>query len=84
MGDATGEDGVSEVERAEHIARSIVGWPDCRCGASDYRHVRTDGLIRWIEPTGALMPKRIMYCRHRELARQLLLAYRRGRRDGKA
>ena len=71
-------------ERFEWMAKSFVGWPDCRCGASDYRVVKTEPSVTWVEPNGTVMPKRNLYCRHRRIELALIRAYRSGREAARA
>ena len=71
------------VKKYRWMAQAFVGWPDCACGASDYRVVRTEGLVQWVEPTGVIVPER-KWCRHRPIELALLRAYRAGRKAAHA
>lgn len=67
-------------KQLDQKARTLVGWPQCMCDASDYRHVRWEGPVQWVEPTGVMVPaKTRKWCRHRQLTRALVKAYRQGR-----
>lgn len=74
------------VRRLDEQARIIVGWPECRCNAFDYEHVRWEGPIQWIRPLGPMgkVCPRVRWCRHRHVLRALIRAYRSGEREARA